>query len=1052
MITAAHCVLRDLKNPDLEDPLVHWQAWDEQTLPFVGQIKYLGQVEQISPFPTHDWVKIDVTGTEWDTWNTPQGWRSMVAYWQNEKVKPAIDEEYEINGEAPTIVGQSICHSGATTGSSCGQVLETDLSLEREGGMGYDLVEVGGTCQWGGDSGGPWFFANIAYGIHNAGDGPAPCEGHAFYQEITQATKALDVKLAPKEGEYSTCATKYGVDDHTGPGPRAVSRCNTDLNVFYRDVNGNLGNQWWSSANGWINDTRSASMASDPHPIVRPNSDINVFYRDTNGDLGNYWWNPSNGWLDNTIDTSMASEPHPLVRENDNINVFYRDTNGNLGNYWWSSTNGWVNDTRSASIAARPPKATTGSASGMGEEGATVKGTVNPEASATSYYFEYGETTSYGSKKPASPSGIGSGVGDVAVSQTLSDLESATTHHYRLVATSSEGTVYGGDQTFATTSDQTAGRLAAMPVSEAFNGNSASLARFNSNWGALGWASGSPAKGTDTATGWGPASAYSTLNGAYYNASFPDSDSGAAAVATLAASPESGERHFSLWLDMATPSGAKKGYELRFTNASANTYNVKISKWQSGSETVLASKSNQSLVVGNSVAIVDRAGTVSAWVNSGAGYVRQLKGLDSAFSSGNAGLQGAGASTRLSNFRAGRLTPSTATEPVAKAWRLRNSNSFGSPAVSFDYGNTALTSRVGDWDGDGIPTVATFDTGSGIWNLRNSNGPGPAEITIQYGGGPWNTPVVGDWNGDGIDTIGVVDPSTHNWNLRNSNLPGNPDISFQYGGANSTPVVGNWDGAGADGIGVYYNANGNWDLRQGVSGGNPDISFQYGGSTAEPVVGNWDGVGAAGIGVYYNANGNWDLRQGVSGGNPDISFQYGGSAWAPIVGDWDGNGSDTAGARSNDPPTYMIGTSNGTAISSWSATLSELSLPAETSAGDFTGDGKADVVVTEPDTGGKYRYVLGTSSGSGISSWNLLKSGMSQPVPFALADFTGDGKADIVAAESEGNGKYRFMLGTSNGSAVSSWNQLMSGMSQPVGFSVSDFTGDGKADVVAAEQ
>jgi len=245
--------------------------------------------------------------------------------------------------------------------------------------------------------------------------------------------------------------------------------------------------------------------------------------------------------------------------------------------------------------------------------------------------------------------------------------------------------------------------------------------------------------------------------------------------------------------------------------------------------------------------------------------------------------------------------PVTETEPVAGDvetgidWQLRNANSAGNPTLVFGYGSPGQKPVVGDWNGDGVATVGTFDPATGIWRLRNKNSVGPPNLAIQYGGGPWTTPVVGDWDGNGTTTIGVVDPSNHNWNLRNSNLPGNPDISFQYGGTSSVPVVGNWDGVGADGIGVYYPGPGVWDLRQGVSGGDPDISFQYGGSQFVPLTGDWNGNRVTTIGVYEPTAGTWALRNSSTGGNPDVYFQYGGSQFTPVSGDWDGNGTDTVG-------------------------------------------------------------------------------------------------------------------------------------------------------------
>jgi resuscitation-promoting factor RpfA len=97
--------------------------------------------------------------------------------------------------------------------------------------------------------------------------------------------------------------------------------------------------------------------------------------------------------------------------------------------------------------------------------------------------------------------------------------------------------------------------------------------------------------------------------------------------------------------------------------------------------------------------------------------------------------------------------------------------------------------------------------------------------------------------------------------------------------------------------------------------------------------------------------------------------------------------------------------------------------------------------------------MLGTSNGSGVASWNQVLGGMSNPTAMAVGDFTGDGKADIVAAEPDGSGKYRYMLGTSNGSGVASWGQTLGGMSQPQpSMGLGDLTGGGKADIVAVEQ
>ena len=102
--------------------------------------------------------------------------------------------------------------------------------------------------------------------------------------------------------------------------------------------------------------------------------------------------------------------------------------------------------------AATAPAATTTAASRATHSSATLNGTVNPEGKATSYYFRYGTTTSYGLQ--TAPGNAGSGTGNEAVSAHVTGLTSNTVYHYQLVATSAGGTSYGADQTVSTTASQ----------------------------------------------------------------------------------------------------------------------------------------------------------------------------------------------------------------------------------------------------------------------------------------------------------------------------------------------------------------------------------------------------------------------------------------------------------------------------------------------------------------------------------------------------------------------------------------------------------------------
>ena len=96
------------------------------------------------------------------------------------------------------------------------------------------------------------------------------------------------------------------------------------------------------------------------------------------------------------------------------------------------------------------PTATIEPASDVSANKATLNVLINPKGAATTYQFEYGPTTAYGMKAPATPQGIGSGFSPVPISTTVSGLTEGTTYHYRVVATNSVGKTNAADQSVTT--------------------------------------------------------------------------------------------------------------------------------------------------------------------------------------------------------------------------------------------------------------------------------------------------------------------------------------------------------------------------------------------------------------------------------------------------------------------------------------------------------------------------------------------------------------------------------------------------------------------------
>lgn len=105
--------------------------------------------------------------------------------------------------------------------------------------------------------------------------------------------------------------------------------------------------------------------------------------------------------------------------------------------------------TLNGGATATPPGAMTVPASAVTKTGAQLNAVVNPEASPTKYYFQYGATVAYG-KQTSLGTKVASYTKSTAVSQSISGLYPASGYHYRVVAVSAGGTTHGPDIAFST--------------------------------------------------------------------------------------------------------------------------------------------------------------------------------------------------------------------------------------------------------------------------------------------------------------------------------------------------------------------------------------------------------------------------------------------------------------------------------------------------------------------------------------------------------------------------------------------------------------------------
>jgi hypothetical protein len=106
---------------------------------------------------------------------------------------------------------------------------------------------------------------------------------------------------------------------------------------------------------------------------------------------------------------------------------------------------------------AAPPTLANASVSALTQTEATLNASIDPNNEETTYRFEFGETTGYGTVLPAGGAIVGSGYGNVVVAQQLSGLRPGATYHFRVVTTNASSPPGGGvgvDQSFTTPSVQ----------------------------------------------------------------------------------------------------------------------------------------------------------------------------------------------------------------------------------------------------------------------------------------------------------------------------------------------------------------------------------------------------------------------------------------------------------------------------------------------------------------------------------------------------------------------------------------------------------------------
>jgi hypothetical protein len=121
-----------------------------------------------------------------------------------------------------------------------------------------------------------------------------------------------------------------------------------------------------------------------------------------------------------------------------------------------------------AAAQAATPKVSTNGPREVSYGSAVLTGSVNPNGSDSSYYFQYGLTKAYGSQTAIADAGAGTKA--VPVRLAISGLQPLTVYHYRLVAVNGSGATIGDDEKLLTTRIPLSLAILASPNPVAFGG------------------------------------------------------------------------------------------------------------------------------------------------------------------------------------------------------------------------------------------------------------------------------------------------------------------------------------------------------------------------------------------------------------------------------------------------------------------------------------------------------------------------------------------------------------------------------------------------------
>jgi Bacterial Ig-like domain (group 3)/FG-GAP-like repeat/FG-GAP repeat len=337
-------------------------------------------------------------------------------------------------------------------------------------------------------------------------------------------------------------------------------------------------------------------------------------------------------------------------------------------------------------------------------------------------------------------------------------------------------------------------------------------------------------------------------------------------------------------------------------------------------------------------------------------------------------------------------------------------------------------------------------------------------VTYSSGEGVPSSVAVADLNHGGKLDVAVANATTVGVLLGNGDGTLNTAKIYLSGTTQSSIALGDFNGDGVPDA-VTSGESSTVPFAASVLLGNGTGGFQ---AVAEYSSGGFDDNSVAvadlnGDGKLDIAVGNWDSGIGVLLGNgngtfmPAVTYSSGNPANAIAIADVNLDGKPDLVMQNQAANTVdvLLGNGDGTFQSAVSFSTGGdedaqgLFGGESIAVADVNGDGKPDVVVVNSGSN-TVSVLLGNGDGT-FQTAVPYSTGGTYPDGVAIADLNGDGKPDLVVVNRT-EGTVAVLIGDGNGTFLLPAVQFASGGSNPNWVAVADLNGDGRPDLIVANE